>query len=364
MASKKPTQPVAPTKREMELEQKLEELRQAHVRAMTKLEKTKNSKDDLVEAVYRAVHDSHIAMEPVPKPKLKSTAASRKKSAEYAVAVLSDWQLGKITPDYDSPTCEKRVELYAEKVIELTNIQRLDHPVNELRVWILGDIVEGELIFPGQSYLIDSSLYQQMTVDGPRILRNFLRSMLDEFEHIHVTAVIGNHGSLGGRARRDYNPESNADRVLYKIVEQLFENETRITWTIPDNSSGSNGTKGVERNWYAIDKVGAKSALLFHGDQVRGGFAGMPWYGFNKKVLGWGVGAVADHFDYAVCGHWHQPTSFVLNTKLVYVNGSTESTNTYAQEQLAAVGFPCQWLFFMHPENGITAEYRVWLSDA
>jgi predicted phosphodiesterase len=339
---------------ELEAEQRFEDLRAAHERTLRKMEQMKRSKDELVEAVYRAVADAHVGLKApsVPAPaKVKKTKA---KTAEYAVAVLSDWQLAKITPTYNSEICEQRIEEYGDKVLELAEIQRADHPVTDLRVWILGDIVEGELIFPGQQHLIDSSLYRQVTVDGPRILRNFLRKMLANFENVHVTAVIGNHGAIGGRARRDYDPETNADRMLYRIVQQLMEDEKRLTWNIPDGAN--------DRHWYAVDKVGAKSALLFHGDQVRGGFAGYPWYGFGKKVLGWGVGAIEEHFDYAVCGHWHQPTSFVLNTKLVYCNGSTESTNTYAMEQLAAVGFPCQWLFFMHPERGITAEYRVWLS--
>lgn len=338
---------------ELESEKRYEELRKAHERVLRQLDKSKSSKEEYTQAVYQAVMDAIPGLNipkvpPPPKAKKKAT-----QTAEYAVAVLSDWQLAKITPSYNTQVCEERIELYGDKVIELAGIQRAHHPVDELRVWLIGDIVEGELIFPGQQYLIDASLYSQVTVDGPRILTNFLRKMLTEFQKIHVTAVIGNHGALGGRSRRDYNPESNADRMLYRIVQQLLAQETRITWDIPDGQH--------DRNWYAVDQVGSKSVLLFHGDQIRGGFAGYPWYGFGKKVMGWGVGAIPEHFDYAVCGHWHQPTSFVLNTKMVYCNGSTESHNTYAMEQLAAVGEPCQWLLFMHPENGITAEYRVWL---
>lgn len=337
---------------DLDYEQRYEELRKAHERVLRQLDKAKTTKAEYTQAVYQAVMDAipGLSIPKVPKP---TKPAKSKLTPEYAVAVLSDWQLAKVTPSYNTEICEERIELYGDKLVELVNIQRAHHPVNELRVWLIGDIVEGELIFPGQQYLIDASLYSQVTVDGPRILTNFLRKMLTEFQSIHITAVIGNHGALGGRSRRDYNPESNADRMLYRIVQQLLAQETRITWDIPDGAN--------ERNWYAVDTVGSKSVLLFHGDQIRGGFAGYPWYGFGKKVMGWGVGAVPEHFDYAVCGHWHQPTSFVLNTKMVYCNGSTESHNTYAMEQLAAVGNPCQWLLFMHPENGITAEYRVWL---
>src|SRR5690606_3245952 len=118
--------------------------------------------------------------------------------------------------------CEQRIELLCDKTERLVNIQRSDHPVRKLRVWMLGDIIEGELIFPGQPHLIDSSLYRQVTVDGPRICANYLRRMLALFEEVEVVCVIGNHGRLGGRASRDYNPETNADRMLYRILQMMF----------------------------------------------------------------------------------------------------------------------------------------------
>lgn len=338
---------------EVGLVQQVEMLRGAANRLSKSLQKEKTSKADLVEAIYQASRDaaSGLVLDKVKPPK-KDT---RKKTAETAVMVLGDWQLAKVTPDYNSEVCEERVALYGEKVKTLVEIQRADHPVRELHMWLLGDLVEGELIFPGQSYLIDSSLYRQVVVDGPRILCNLIRSMLDTFDTIHITAVIGNHGALGGRSRRDYNPESNADRMLYRIVQQLLEDEKRITWTIPDGNA--------ERNWYAIDKIGNHSTLLIHGDQIRGGFAGFPLYGLAKKVWGWASGAIPEHFDEVVLGHWHQPTRMTLNRITARVNGSTESTNTYAQEQLAAVGRPSQTLLFVHPENGVTAEYCVWLDQ-
>jgi hypothetical protein len=342
---------------EFDLAEENERLKDSLYRALRATDLEKGKKADLVEAVYRGAVDGarSLHFEPVQPP----GKDKRKKSEEYAVAVLSDWQLAKVTPDYNSLVCEERVERYAKKVMQLTDIQRADHPVKKLRVYILGDIVEGELIFPGQAHLIDASLYRQVTVDGPRIMGNFLRKMLTHFEEVHVVAVIGNHGALGGKSRRDYDPETNADRMLYRIVQHIFADETRITWEIPDG--------GRERNWYAVDRIGdAFEAFLFHGDQIKGQL-GFPWYGYGKKVQGWANGAVPEisgstvrHREF-ISGHFHQAVVFPLNMLTVRVNGSTESQNTYAIEQLAATGRPCQWLLFVHPMRGLSAEYRVWL---
>lgn len=327
------------------------DLRAANHRLLRALDQARAKRAELVEAVYQAAKDaaSTLVIPPVERPTLMSVEGR----PEVAVAVVSDWQLGKRTPTYNSEVCEQRVGRYAKKVQRLAAIQRAEHPVSELRVWLLGDLVEGELIFPGQAHRIDSSLYRQVAVDGPRILSDFLRRMLATFDRVHVTAVIGNHGSIAGPLRREMHPESNSDTMLYRITEQLIHDD-RLTWNIADPTG--------ERGWYAIDEIGAFRALLFHGDQIRGGFAGFPLYGLAKKVWGWQSGAIRESFNHAALGHWHTPDSKTLNHTVIWVNGSTESDNTYAAEEMAAAGRPCQWLLFVDPEKGrATAEYRVWL---
>jgi DNA repair exonuclease SbcCD nuclease subunit len=102
--------------------------------------------------------------------------------------------------------------------------------------------------------------------------------------------------------------------------------------------------------------------MLFHGDQVKGGFAGFPWYGFTKKVMGWRMGAIPEPFDYALSGHFHTPTRMLIGDVTLWASGSPESDNTYAAERLAAQGTPSQWLLFSHPQRGVTAEYQVHLT--
>lgn len=334
-------------------EAQIETLRSANARLARDLGKARASRSELVEAVFTAARDatSSLVLPPVPAPTLPTRGLG---GPETAVVVLGDWQLAKVTPAYNSAICETRIEALAAKVISITNIQRADHPVDSVHVQIVGDLVEGELIFPGQSHLIDSSLYRQVCVDGPRILVNFLQVMLANFGTVHVTAVIGNHGRLGGKSSRDYSPESNADRMLYRITQSLLAEE-RITWDIPDGRG--------ERNWYAIDRIGNYSVMLFHGDQIRGGFGGFPFYGLAKKVWGWKSGAIEEQFDDVMFGHYHQNTEVTLNGTMARCNGSTESYNTYAQEGLAAMGRPSQRLMYVdHLHGNVTAEYKLWLA--
>lgn len=337
------------------------ELKISYTKLLQEHEKLKTKEVHLADAVYRAVKEEMEKGNLYNAPKIPTPKKdTRKASEEVAVAVLADWQLGKTTPDYNSAVCEKRIQQYADKVIHLTEIQRQDHPVRELRIWCLGDIVEGELIFPGQEFLIDSGLYRQVTVDGPRIMKGFINKMLEHFETITFTGVIGNHGSIGGKSRRNHDPETNADRMLYRIVQLMFENNPRIKFNIPDGRG--------DRYWYAIDSIGEYKSLLIHGDQF-GSLSS--FYSFQKKVYGWKIGGIErkdregkliDSFDDVYFGHFHTPTKMTFNTVQCRISGSPESTNTYAIEVLGAVGRASQPLMFVHPVKGIvTAEYNCWL---
>ncbi len=324
-------------------------LRSQNKKLAKRVETLKNVQDEVVKAAYAAAYDAFSSLE-FPKIKAPAFKKVKDKLPETAVAVFADWQLGKVTPTYDSSVLEARIEEYTSKLLEITEIQRMDHNVNDLHVWLLGDIVEGEEIFPGQSHLIDSGLYRQVGINGPRILSKFLTTALENFEHVHVTGVIGNHGAVGGRARKQHDPETNMDRLLYKIVELMFSSEDRITFNIPDG-------KG-ERNWYAVDNIGNYSSLLIHGDQLP---APTSYYGYYKKVMGWKDGAIPEHFDDVFMGHYHQQFKMTIGSTLLRISGSPESNNTYAQEYFSSMSRPCQHLMYIHPENGITSEYSIWL---
>lgn len=331
----------------------VDRLRQALDRALRAADAAKHRTAELVDAVYRAAHDAASALEypaiTAPRPD------TRKGTAEVAVMVLSDWQLGKRTPDYNSDVCARRIAEYTSIVKRITKDHQAHAPVRECRVYVLGDIIEGELVFPGQAHRTDASLFRQVTVDGPRILIGLIRDALSSFEKVRVVWVKGNHGDLAGRSRKTMHPESNGDAMLYEIVRARLEGEARLT-TSPTYVEN-------EGLWYAVDPVGDHAFFLWHGYQTQGGsILGYPWYSFGKKVAGYATGAVPEWFDYSIAAHYHTPARFNVGRITHWANGSTESTNTFAQEALAAMGRPSQWLFFVHPQLGVVAEHEVKLT--
>jgi len=324
-------------------------------RAQQQIAKLKAKKEELSFVLRDAIEDNINSMV-LPKVTKAPKVDSRKKNEEVAVAVLSDWQTGKSTPNYNSNICAERIEYLAEVQARIITERRHARPIRRLHVWMLGDMVEGELIFPQNPHQIDSSLYRQL-FKAEEIIVKYLQTMLTVVDTIHVCGVPGNHGNLS----RYNHPETNMDLILYEMTKRIFDamGEKRITWNIPFLEG--------ERAFYVVDTIGEYSCFLFHGDQIRGS-SSFPWYGYFKKILGWNSLGHSEHFPIgkfkdAISGHWHTPTKFYLNGITVRVSGSTESYNVYAQEKMAAMGEPSQPFLFVHPKKGrVTAEYEIKLS--
>jgi hypothetical protein len=318
--------------------------RQALREALRRLDAERSKRGELVEAIYRAASDAAAAMDipAVPKP----SKDRRKAGPEAAVVLMSDWQWGKQTPSYDSDVARKRVERYTDKALRIIEYVRAHHPVDEVHVFYLGDLVEGELIFPGQAHRIDASLYRQ-TFEVAEAVSNQLRRFASEVPTVKARGVIGNHGAIGGRSRREMHPETNADAMAMNIARLNLD--PRIDFPEPVASG--------ERAWCAIHEVMGKRWFLAHGDQVKGASFGIPWYGFGKRVQGWYM--TLGPFDYCATGHWHQTVREDINGIIHFGAGSTESSNTYAQEYLAGGGQQgSQWLLFQNAE-GLTSEHPI-----
>ena len=313
--------------------------------ALRKLDEQKLDKAELVAAVYAAARDAaaSVTIPPVPKPKKDK----RRADPEAAIMLGADWQYSKTTPRYDSAIAKQRIETYIDKTLRIIDLVRTHHPVPELHWLLLGDLVEGELIFPGQSHRIDASLYRQVFEVG-EIIANQTRRLAAYVDTVKVEGVIGNHGAIGGRSRRDMHPETNADAMAMNIARLALEGSgVDFPEPVTDN----------ERHWYAIHEVMGKRWFMAHGDQVKGSSFGIPWYGFGKKVQGWYM--TLGPFDYVATGHWHQTVREDINGIIHFGAGSTESANTYAQEFLAGGGQQgSQWLIFQNAD-GLTSEHPI-----
>jgi hypothetical protein len=313
-------------------------------KALRKLDEERTKRAELYRAIYDAAKDAAASITIPPVPKCKPD--KRTADPEAAVVLMSDWQWGKVTPSYDSDVAKRRIDKFTDKALRIIDYVRKHHPVPEVHVLYLGDLVEGELIFPGQAHRIDASLYRQ-TFEVAEAIANQLRRFRSHVDVVRAEGVRGNHGEMGGYGRRDMHPETNADTMAMNIARLNLGADIDFPEPI---------THG-ERHWYAVHEVMGKKWFLAHGDQVKGASFGIPWYGFKKRIEGWYM--TCGPFDYCATGHWHQVVREDVNGVIHFGAGSTESSNTYAQEWLAGGGQQgSQWLIFQN-SDGLTSEHPI-----
>ncbi len=269
---------------------------------------------------------------------------------EIAILHLSDIQCGKVTKTYNTAVAEERMLLACQKAVYITDLRRSRAKIDEVHVYWGGDMVEGEDIFPHQAHEIDSPLYDQACVNMPRMLVKTTLFLLEHFKRVKVFSVAGNHGRNGPKHTRS-SPRTNWDQVSYYTARALLL------------GTGDNPRKELEGrleinmadDFYVVDRVFDWGNLIVHGHQITGGFAGFPWYGTAKKAWGW-IDAIEVPWDNLFFGHFHTPAWATLGHRRFYANGTTESDNGFAKEQLAACGVPAQRLCFMDDRHGVISD--------
>lgn len=331
----------------LERDAEVEELRSALRTAQAATARAKSKTADLIDAVVQSAHDAYLSLGR-PKPISAPARDKRKGHAEVALWHLTDWQTGKKTVSYDMATMDVRVRQFVEKALSITNLQRAHHPVRECHILFGGDMVENTTIFPGQAWEVEAATFAQMFTAADT-MEAVVRSALENFDRVSVTAEPGNHGRVG--SKRDGVPRGdNWDRVLYRVVEDRFKGEKRLSWTCEDH-------------WHQRFEIGNYRGVLVHGDEFKGFGGQIPMYGILRKVNSWKSG-VLPAFDDCYVGHYHNSNDLALAAGgEVFMTGSTESDNEFAREFVAASATPSQRLHFVRPDKGlVTAKYKIALS--
>jgi len=272
-----------------------------------------------------------------------------------ALAHVTDVQLGKTTASYSTEIAEGRLMEYARKVAACCHVHHKMRGIRELRLYLGGDIVEGETVFPKQGFSIDSSVMEQAVKNAPRIISAMIMYWSSYFEKIHVVCVRGNHGRPGSK-HDNTHPDTNWDSVSYLCAKQmtdflmqLHKPKCKVTWNI-------------SLGWYAVDDLLGHKNLLIHGDLgIRGGFAGVPFYGITRAMAGW-LDTIPEPWDHCFIGHFHQFLGWDWNGHMVFMGGTPESDNEFARAELASGGRPKQRMQLWTRKNGPIVDLPIQLN--
>jgi len=326
-------------------------------RLIRKMKNIESGHEVILQAVKEAFKDYEDIVIPPP-------AIDKRRKIEHEVAILhlSDVHVGKVTETFNSLVCFDRVMHLVDTAIEITRRRKAFAKIEECRVYVTGDIIEGEQLFPHQAHIIDKPVIDQILY-ASQILMNVVTKLLTEFRYVKVIAVPGNHGRTGHKYSTAH-PKSNWDTICNEIAA------TRLLGCemFPRKRYAKRLSYDVRHEWYALDYVYNWGNLLVHGHQIKGGAFGIPWYGHGKKMAGW-----ADIFrdsqgrvyvwDFMFSGHFHTASKTTFNSRVMLSNGTVVSDDPYALEELAAAGEPCQRFCFFNESHGLISDDVIYLDD-
>lgn len=296
-------------------ERSLESIIQDRIDKVKSTEKKKEEESIIVKNVnlklFKEIIDKSI---PVFKKETKYKIPTVKPTLPKSLClIMSDVHIGAKHEGYDLMVFEKKLKkLFDEVSTEIT-----EKKIDELVVFLIGDVVDGEQIYPGHSNYICLPVAEQSVI-GAKYIADFLMN-LSIFCKVRVECIAGNHGRPGKKG--DSTLRTNWDTILYYIVATHVKDWTNIR-------------VNVHTDWKAFVKVQELTVMAFHGDDVA---KGNPLISLPNAIVQW-----ADlfrnqvSFDVAVTGHYHLPMlSLDVNGRELFINGGfPPATSVYVEKGL------------------------------
>jgi hypothetical protein len=212
---------------------------------------------------------------------------------------------------------------------------------------LMGDLYSGdiheELTQTNEDTLLGSILH------WTDHLASGLSLLADEFGHVHVPVVVGNHSRRTRKPRSKFRARDNFDWFTGHLLAKMFAKDKRITFDVSEAADT------------IVTSYGHR-VMVTHGDQANGGNgiggAFMPIMRLDAKKRA-RQAAVNQQFDLMCLGHWHT-LMFAPN---FVVNGTIKGYDEYAFTSNFSYEPPSQAMFLMTPEHGKTWTAPIFSAD-
>jgi hypothetical protein len=317
--------------------------------AIFKKERGKLKKDDiekLAKLLGEHLYDSYKKVDlPIYKP-----VKSRKKREEMSILDLSDIHIGmknyvfdsgkgKKVLTYDMNIFEKELGVLQDSIGQIHSILSDSYNLKEITVFMLGDIITNDRIFPEQAFEIEKVVGLQIW-DAVNYLIKFFNNLLAIYEKITIVGVVGNHGR-SNPTHYEEPVENNFEYWVYKMIQKQFADNPRINVIVP-----------TTRRY--IHKIYGWTHLLEHGDSMRG--SSETYIEKQIKELSLNIGG----FDVMHFGHFHKLKEREIADKvIVKQNGSWILKDGYAFKKFKTYSVPKQWFFGCSPKRVETWNYKI-----
>lgn len=307
-----------------------------------------------VQAVDDKIADfsNKLAAQRIDIPKWVGKRVTKGTDPAIAAALASDWHLDEVVYREQINGCNQ----YNRAIADVRCGQFFDSTVKLAKKYIGGIRFEGLFLFLGgdmfsgniheelketnECTIIESLLYWT-----PKLVSG-IQYLADNFEHVHIPCVVGNHGRNTRKPQAKNRAQDNFDWLFYHMIAMQLKNDTRITWDISPSAD-------------CLVSIYETDILFTHGDQFRGGtgIAGL----LSPLLLGDArkrkrQAAIGQPYEWMAYGHWH---SLVPGIRGLLGNGSLKGYDEYAMVSNFDFEPPQQLLWLVDPKKGITGRWPI-----
>jgi hypothetical protein len=272
-------------------------------------------------------------------------------SAGIPTLLLSDLHWGEVVRasevddvnEYSMEIARRRLQRVIEKTCDLLRHHVVgDYP--GIVVCLGGDLISGA-IHDELEQTNDGTVMQQ-ALDMFENLQAAILALADEFGHVHLPCVTGNHGRSNRKWQAKRRAVLSYEWLVYQFLQRAFADDERVTWTIPDGPDAD------------FDLLGTRYRLT-HGDTFKSGDSMIgPLGPITRGTLKRSRMAAAMHrpFDHLLLGHWHT----LLWGANQITNGSLKGFDEFAMSLSIAPEPPAQALWLTTEKHGRTIQMPVY----
>lgn len=319
----------------------------------SKAAKAEKERDDLqhLAAQLAGIREVQFA------PAIWSSPPPSTKGRSILIAHTSDLHMGEVVEAsevdginaYDAHVARERMGRYFNAICEIGPRWLHDDHCDGVLLTMGGDLISGD-IHEELSRTNALTSHEQVAAVAS-VYEAGIRQLADNFGHVHVVAVPGNHGRTTHKPTAKLAAKLSYDILAASILKQQMQSDARVTW-------------GIATGTDVRTIVYGRTILCTHGDKMGTGggqgFAGpmLPIMRGAAKVRAQATGAGMS-CDLMLTGHYHvsgQPPG-------VLANGSVIGYSEYGHAIRGGVEPPKQWAARFSLKWGLCETLAVQLAE-
>lgn len=291
------------------------------------------------------------AMEPV---KMVYKPTNKTETPVTCVLHLTDLHNGKVTKksetdgfgEFNPEIFTRRLTELGSRVLDKVRAVRSGYNIPNLHIIGTGDYIEGELRH--ESIATNAYPAPVQAVNAGRDIGSLIGMMAPHFASVTVDMLtLDNHGRLTRKNQSAQGAENNYGYIVAHFVKERCSRQSNVEVRIHAKPS-------------VVISVGQKERYLaLHGHQLKG-WAGIPYYGFDRRLMLEALKRMditESRFTKMMTGHFHVAT----DTLYWMMGGSLSGTDTFDHDQgRHAPAHQTSWL--VHDKHGQFDWTRWWLS--